>query len=65
MAKHVIESRCCSTFGMDARARPTAVKGIDRSTGATATKRFYNDDVVNMLSCPSICMISGSGTPAL
>ena len=30
-------------FGMDAHVRPTAVKGIDRSTGATATKRF--DDV--------------------
>lgn len=30
-------------FGMDAHVRPTAVKGIDRSTGAIATKRF--DDV--------------------
>lgn len=43
MAKHAIEPRCCSTFEMDAHAKPTAVKGIDRSTGATATKRF--DDV--------------------
>lgn len=30
-------------FGMDAHARPIAVKGIDRNTDATATKRF--DDV--------------------
>ena len=39
-AKHAIESRCCPTFGMDAHTRPTAVEGIGRSTGATATKRF-------------------------
>ena len=43
MAKYTIESRYCSTFGMDVHARTTTVKGIDRSTGATATKRF--DDV--------------------
>ena len=43
MAKYTIESRYCSTFGMDMHARTTTVKGIDRSTGATATKRF--DDV--------------------
>lgn len=43
MAKHAIEPRRCSTFGTDAHARPTAVKGIDGSTGATAIKRF--DDV--------------------
>ena len=40
MAKHAIESRRCSTFGMDVHARTTTVKGIDRSTGATATRRF-------------------------
>ena len=28
MAKHAIESRCCSTFGMDAHARTTTVKGV-------------------------------------
>lgn len=43
MAKYTIESRCCSTFGMDVHARTTTVKGVDRSTGATAAKRF--DDV--------------------
>lgn len=40
MAKHAIELRHCSTFGMDMRARTTTVKGIDGSTGATATRRF-------------------------
>lgn len=43
MAKHAIESRRCFTFGMDVHARTTVAKGIDRSTGATAAKRF--DDV--------------------
>ena len=43
MAKYVIESRYWSTFEMDMRARTTMAKGIDRSTGATAMKRF--DDV--------------------
>ena len=43
VANHAIESRCCSTVGMDAHARTTTVKGVDRSTGVTATKRF--DDV--------------------
>lgn len=42
MAKYTIEPRYCSTFGMDVHARMTTVKGIDRSTGATATKRFDN-----------------------
>ena len=28
MAKHAIESRCCSTFGMDAHARTITVKGV-------------------------------------
>ena len=43
VAKYTIESRHCSTFGIDVHARTTTVKGIDRSTGATAAKRF--DDV--------------------
>lgn len=43
MAKYAIESRHCSTFGMDVHARATTVKGIGRSTGATVTRRF--DDV--------------------
>lgn len=43
MAKYAIESSYCSTFGMDVHARTTTVKGIDRSTGATAMKSF--DDV--------------------
>ena len=43
MAKHAIEPRCCSVFGMDAHVRPIAVESIVRSIGATATKRF--DDV--------------------
>lgn len=43
MAKRAIESRRCSTFGVDAHARMTAVKDIDRSAGVTAAKRF--DDV--------------------
>lgn len=42
-AKFTIELRYWSTFEMDVHARTTTVKGIDRSTGATATKRF--DDV--------------------
>lgn len=40
MAKHAIESRLCSAFGMDVHARTTTVKGIDRSKGATAAKRI-------------------------
>lgn len=40
MAKHTIEPRCCSAFGMDVHARTTTVKGIDGSAGATAVKRF-------------------------
>ena len=43
MAKYTVESRYCSTFGMDVHARTTKVKGADMSMGATATKRF--DDV--------------------
>lgn len=43
ITKYTIESSYCSTFGMDVHARTTTVKGDDRSTGATATKRF--DDV--------------------
>lgn len=42
MAKYIIESEHCSTFGMDVHARTTTVKGIDRSTGETKTKRFDN-----------------------
>lgn len=40
MAKYTIESKYCSTFGMDVHARTATVKGIDRSTGLTATRRF-------------------------
>ena len=40
MAKYTIESDHCSTFGMDVHARTTTVKGVDRSTGETKTKRF-------------------------
>ena len=43
MAKYTIESEYCSTFGMDVHARTTTVKGLDRSTGETKTRRF--DDV--------------------
>lgn len=42
MTKYIIESEYCSTFGMDVHARTTTVKGIDRSTGETKTKRFDN-----------------------
>lgn len=42
MAKYTIESEHCSTFGMDVHARTTTVKGLDRSTGETKTKRFDN-----------------------
>ena len=58
MAKHVIELRCCSTFGMDVHARTTVVKSIDRGVGATATKRF--DDVPAPSEIAS-WMQSGSG----
>ena len=40
MAKYTIEPDHCSTFGMDVHARTTTVKGVDRSTGETKTKRF-------------------------
>ena len=45
-------------FGMDAHVRPTAAKGIDRSTGAIATKCF--DDVPAPSEIAS-WMQSGSG----
>ena len=40
MAKYTIESEYCSVFGLDVHARTTTVKGLDRSTGETMTKRF-------------------------
>lgn len=49
IAKYVIESRYWSTFEMDVRARATMVKGIGRSTGATATKRFDNVPVPSIV----------------
>lgn len=50
MAKYTIEAAYCSVFGLDVHARTTTVKGLDRSTGETMTKRF-ND-------CPSAVAIA-------
>jgi hypothetical protein len=49
MAQYTINASHCSVFGMDVHARSVVVRGLDRSSGETKTKRFVGTSVASVL----------------
>ena len=54
MARYTIESRCCSTFGMDVHARTTTVKGIDRRCARSYTGEVRRDGHPQVVEEPGL-----------